>query len=150
MESIPYRNGLLIELQDPAVAKDYFVGVAQTGDRAALRQAVDDILEGRGGSLVELTKRRSSPEAMVPPGNWDTYRPGDVGNESSLPVDYTLIGILLMPPQLGAQVTVLRLSRNGVEVPGVFESTTVMAVCDDGFTTLNSVYSVQIINQPTH
>jgi hypothetical protein len=99
--------------------------------------------------LVELTKLRMSTNASVPPGKWDEYRVG-AENDASLPVDYTLTGILIVPPRIGAMVITLRLTRNGIEVPGVYQSTEVTQSSDGGFTTLNSVYKIKFLATPDH
>jgi hypothetical protein len=138
-------------LRNPELALAYFIQMAVTGDVVELNRAINDIIQAGAGDLyplVELTKLRASPEAISPPGRWDEYRPGDNTNDTSLPVDYSLIGILSLPPRVGGQVKVLRLARNGVVVPGVYESTEVVAVGAEGYTTLNSVYDLKVLPHP--
>ena len=72
---------------------------------------------------------------------------GQPTNSTSLPVDYTLTGVLLVPPRIGGKVKVLRTTRNGIEVPGVFESTEVVEIGEHGFTTFNSVYLLKTISK---
>jgi pyridoxal/pyridoxine/pyridoxamine kinase len=93
--------------------------------------------------LVQLTKLRASPTAVCPAGNWDEYRLGAADNSTSLPVDYVLVGYLLTPPQVGHVVRIIRVSRNGVPVLGVFVSTVVQQLIAEGFVTENSVYRLE-------
>jgi hypothetical protein len=136
---------LFKKLQDPAFAREYFVQAAQTGDPAVLALALVDITSAADGiyAHVELTKLRACPQAKVPPGRWDKFRFGAGTKDTSLPVDYVLTGLLLAAPQMGQPVIVLRLSRNALSFPGVFESTPVVAVQADRFTTENSIYLIK-------
>ena len=140
------RDDLIQQLKDPQFAAEYFFHAAIAGDLTTLETAVKDIMETGCYRVVELTKLRVSPNATEQPGSWDKYRLGDVSNNVSLPVDYRLTGILLAPPRVGENVRILRVSRNGVVVPGAFTSTTVVAVEDNMFTTRNSVYRMRQLN----
>jgi hypothetical protein len=93
--------------------------------------------------LVQLTKLSASPTAVCPAGNWDEYRLGAADNSTSLPVDYALLGYLLVPPRVGHEVQIIRVSRNGVPVFGVFISTVVQQLIEEGFVTENSVYRLE-------
>jgi hypothetical protein len=95
------------------------------------------------GTLVELTKVRAVLDAEVQPGNWESYPIGSGGADTSLPVDYVLVGTLIEPPRVGGRVRILRFQRNGVDALGLFESTIVTQVTFDGFTTCNSVYRMR-------
>ncbi len=94
--------------------------------------------------LVELTKIAATPGALAQPGSWDTYLQGEE-NAASLPIDYTLVGLLIQPPTIGRCVEVLRLERNGVVSLGVFATTEVRYLTADGFATLNSVYRLRVL-----
>jgi hypothetical protein len=66
---------------------------------------------------------------------------GAISGSGSLPSGYWLVGWLLRVPIIGQQVYVLRITRNGVVVPGCFVSTEVLAVpSEHEFHTVNSVY----------
>jgi hypothetical protein len=146
MHLIPYRDRLLQELCDPEFAMEYFVAVAQTADRMALEPAVKDLLTAGNGvyPLVEMTKLRACPNPANPTGNWAEFGPGEE-NESSLPVHHTLTGILIRPPRVGTSVIILRLNRYGIAVPGLYQSTKVIHVCDGEFVTMNSVYKIRTL-----
>jgi len=60
-----------------------------------------------------------------------------------LPVDYVLIGFMDTPLAVGEVCKVLRIERNGTVAIGVFQSTAIQQVFDDGFVTRNSVYIVE-------
>ena len=100
------------------------------------------------GLLVKLTKVREAAVPKVRAGDWNTYVPGACDNLASLPVDYVIVGILMEPPVIGGSVEILRLERNGVPVLGVFRSTLVVSVSDEGFTTKNSVYRLESYQRP--
>lgn len=97
--------------------------------------------------LVQLTKLRVSPNAACPSGNWAEYRLGAADNSTSLPVDYVLVGYLVARPQSGQPVKVLRISRNDVVTPGLFVSTVVQQLTNDGFVTENSVYRLEFLDE---
>jgi hypothetical protein len=143
MDQTNYRNGILERLKDPRFAIAYFLQAAFVRDTSVLQTAINDLIEVGGYNFVELTKVRANPKACSQPGRWNEYRLGDSSNSTSLPVDYVLLGVLVAPPRVGDRVKIMRLSRNGVGVPGIFESTVVVDVADGGFTTLNSVYRLQ-------
>ena len=121
--STDYRMRLLQELSDPQFAVEYFVAAARAGDSEVLRLVVRNILEADGGiyPLVEVTKVQVSANAVEPAGIWGDYEVGEQ-NDKSLPVTYTLTGILVGPPRVGANVTILRLAQNGIAKAGVYQS----------------------------
>ena len=96
------------------------------------------------GLVVKLTKLREADNPVSRAANWNAYVPGAWDNGGSLPVDYAIVGILMEPPVVGGNVEILRLERNGVRAFGVFRSTRVVAVREQGFTTLNSEYRLEI------
>ncbi|HUC86598.1 MAG TPA: hypothetical protein VL970_15485 [Candidatus Acidoferrales bacterium] len=139
MSSTAYRDGLLRRLQDPEFLVEYYVAAAQSNDETVLLMAVRDILETGMYQPVQLLKLRACSDAVVPAGNPDEYLLGEA-NVGSLPVAYRLTGILTASPALGACVRILRWSRNGVVIPGVFTSTEVTQIGSGEFQTANSVY----------
>lgn len=94
---------------------------------------------------VKLTKVSASKSPFCQPGNWDTYKLGELNSGVSLPVDYEIIGTIENPPVVGQSVRVRRTNRNGVITPGDYESTEVVELTDDGFKTLNSVYRMVVL-----
>jgi hypothetical protein len=133
-------------LRDPQFAVYYFLTAAQAGNPELLRMAVKNILETGGDHYwpVKLTKISACPDAIIPAGEWSKFKLGK-SNDASLPIDYTLTGILVRPICIGSGVTVLRLTRNGIAVPGLFQSTVVSRLGDEGFMTQNSVYLVEFV-----
>jgi len=99
------------------------------------------------GSLVRITKLRVAPNALFAPGNRGEHVPGGDNPGVSLPVDYANEGILLRPPELGERVLVLRLVRDGDRAPGAFRSGPIVEMSTDKFTTLNSVYRIELLAQ---
>lgn len=98
--------------------------------------------------LVRLTKIGCPAKPQLPPGRWDTYEPGEINQDVSLPVDYVLVGYLLTPVLTGECVRVLRVERNGVSVLGAYQSTPVIALTPDGFATTNSTYRLEYLPPP--
>jgi hypothetical protein len=99
------------------------------------------------GSLVRITKLRVTPNALFAPSTRGEYVPGGDNPGVSLPVDYVNEGILLRPPELGERVLVLRLVRDGDRAPGAFQSGPIVEMSTDEFTTLNSVYRIELLAQ---
>ncbi len=106
-------------------------------------QPADSDIAGRW--LIELVKVDASPGAEAQPGSWNTYAIGNTNPGVSLPIDYTLIGILLDPLEVGRPVRVLRLSRNGIETLGLYQSSPVVEITSSGFRTRNSVYHLRFM-----
>ena len=95
---------------------------------------------------VKLTKLLASRNAIFPPGDPKSFVAGSPDNPGvSLPIDYTLEGTLVNDIVVGSTVQIFRTKRNEVEFPGFFESSTVSQIGDEGFTTQNSVYKVEIL-----
>ena len=67
------------------------------------------------------------------------------GNNYSVPVEYNLEGSLIYDIEVGKNVIVERIKRNGVEVRGVFTTSRVTEVGASYFKTQNSVYSYKFL-----
>lgn len=63
----------------------------------------------------------------------------------SLPVEYTVEGELVGKMQVGNSVVIARDTRNGVKVPGLFQTSTVTEVTATQFKTRNSVYNYKFL-----
>lgn len=99
------------------------------------------------GSMVRLIKRAASNTPLSPPARWDEWDP-TIGHleHLSLPVDYTIRGILLTQIEVGDSMEVLRFERNGIKALGIFHSSQVQEV--DEFcrvVTNNSAYEVTVL-----
>lgn len=74
-------------------------------------------------------------------GDLNSYQLGLVNPGVSIPTSYSMCGWLLAQPSIGAGVVLLRCSRNGVLMPGIFMSTDVIAILGKReFHTINSKY----------
>ena len=93
--------------------------------------------------FVKITKRCRAENACFEPGCWDSYKIGQSNDNASLPVDYVMVGILATPLIVGGICQLLRIERNGIMALGVFKSTIIREIFDDGFVTQNSVYMVE-------
>lgn len=67
------------------------------------------------------------------------------GDNYSIPIEYNVEGYLLYEIEVGKNVIIDRLKRNGVEVRGVFTTSRVTEVGDKYFKTQNSVYSYKFL-----
>ncbi len=91
--------------------------------------------------FIRLCKVAESADASLVPAELATYQFGKANLTSSFPVSYWIEGWLIEPPRIGETVKVLRTSKNGVAIPGIFNSSQVTAIpSDDEFHTLNSIY----------
>lgn len=94
--------------------------------------------------LIRKLAAVASPECRTPSD--DVYVPGEINLGLSLPIDYEIEAHLLQDVVVGETMVAFRHKRNGVDVPGVFESTPVVSIErreDIGIVkTANSVYEV--------
>jgi hypothetical protein len=97
--------------------------------------------------MVKIIKLRAAQNPQAPSGRWDTYQIGSRYNHESLPVDYEMIGDLLMEIEMGSPVIVRCVERNGTPCDSVFTSTPVIEVTADGFRTANSVYLMEPVER---
>lgn len=99
--------------------------------------------------LVKVKKLRPCLNPAYPSADWHDYPFGSAIEGVSLPVDYELIGYLLGLPKVGGRLIILRVSRNGVNVPGLFCSSRIRVISDMRIETTNSVYHVEFMSQPS-
>jgi hypothetical protein len=94
--------------------------------------------------LIRKLAATEAPMARTPSD--DAYTPGTINPGLSLPVAYEIEGELLRDVVIGEVMTAFRRKRNGVETPGIFESTPVVSIErgeDQSIVrTANSVYVV--------
>ena len=67
------------------------------------------------------------------------------GDNYSIPVEYNLEGSLIYDIEVGKNVIVERIKRNGVEVRGLFTTSRVTEVGNNYFKTQNSLYSYKFL-----
>ena len=92
---------------------------------------------------VTVEKIAAAPNPVTSPGTWDEWECGSDQNHGSLPIDYTLVGYLRFPVQIGNPIILLRTHRNGVECLGYFRSTPVVQFRGDQLVeTFNSIYRI--------
>jgi hypothetical protein len=99
----------------------------------------------QAGTLVKVTKIRATPDAPRSPMRWDQVNPGCsiAASGDSLPVDYEMEGVLLADVEVGQSVYLARMVRNGELVNGIFTSSRVASLAQDGFATADSVYRIE-------
>jgi hypothetical protein len=96
--------------------------------------------------LIELSKLCLAPGTTAKTGAWETYKIGSMDNAEALPVDYTMTGYLLERIEVGRIFRLLRASRNGVPVWGLYMSTPVAAITKSTVTTRNPVYVIKVLD----
>jgi len=100
------------------------------------------------GVIVQITKLSACTSPVAEPSSWEDWIPGSRNNLASLPVNYELRGILMEEVLVGGFLVVFRTHRNGTEVDGLFESTTIVGISRESLVeTFNSVYQVRVHGQ---
>lgn len=94
---------------------------------------------------VKITKLRQADNALYDTPPIHDYLMGEDNGNVSLPINYWLEGYLTEELIVGKSLTVSRTNRNGVEIGGLFVTSTVTEITSDGFKTLNSVYKLEYI-----
>jgi hypothetical protein len=98
-------------------------------------------------TAIRLTKIEPTEGALFPTPNPEDYKYGEDNGNVSIPKGYTLEGYCAAMPAVGSQFAVERFTRNGVEAYGMFLSSTITKVTQDGFETRNSKYVLEIIDK---
>ena len=83
----------------------------------------------------------------LPARSMEEHNMGECNNngESSVPIEYNVEGYLLYEIEVGKNVFVDRIKRNGEEVRGLLTTSRVTEVGDKYFKTQNSVYSYKFL-----
>ncbi len=83
----------------------------------------------------------------LPARSMEEHNIGEFNNngESSIPIEYNVEGYLLYEIEVGKNVFVDRIKRNGEEVRGLLTTSRVTEVGDKYFKTQNSVYSYKFL-----
>lgn len=105
------------------------------------------------GDYVRITKIGSTDEPYYPTPSWDEYDENKVAC-NSVPNDYLVEGQLRSLLELEKPLLLYRENRNGIHVPGIFRTSYVKNVLEDGdfdivFETMNSRYRMEKILPPT-
>ena len=97
-------------------------------------------------SSVLIRKLAAAEQPVSPTPASDDYSPGQINPFMSLPIAYEIEGELLRDVVIGEAMTAFRRKRNGVETPGVFQTSVIVSIepSDDRtiVKTENSVYEV--------
>jgi hypothetical protein len=96
-------------------------------------------------SYVRVSKISPSVDPLVQTPSTDDYDSLKGIADMSLPVDYWLEGYLNEEPEVGKSVVVQREVRNGIKVGGIFISTPVVKILENGFETKNSIYKIEYL-----
>jgi hypothetical protein len=96
---------------------------------------------------VKITKR-AEVAGGAPAREMADHIPGKVQPAKfSLPVDYVIEGVLQGQVTIGESVIVQRDTRNGVKMPGIFQTSPVTSWDGKTFHTRNSVYDFEVLSQ---
>ena len=95
-------------------------------------------------SMFKITKLKPVVDFICPTAvTTEEYRKSD---DLSPNVDYWVIGEVLAEPTIGRSLMVKRYIRNGIEVPGLFSTSLVTEITENGFKTMNSEYKIEKVN----
>ena len=100
------------------------------------------------GQKIEIKKLRPVDNPQSPTPEAKDYNYGKLNSVVSLPVDYTAIGTLTADIETSKSIEMNRDSRNGVCIPGFFQTSPVMLIeHNDGepyitVHTANSIYQI--------
>lgn len=95
--------------------------------------------------MHKITKLKAADNALYPTASThDDYRESIASGDNLSPnVDYWIIGEVLIGPTVGKSLLVKRYIRNGLEIPGMFNTSEITEITEDGFKTLNSEYRME-------
>ena len=98
----------------------------------------------KADAIVKVKKLNALPgrEAFTP--SKEDHVPG-TNQCSGLPVDYEIEGYLIKDIKVGSTLLVDRRKRNGLEVPGIFETTPLQSWDGRVAKTQNSTYIVEAL-----
>jgi len=100
---------------------------------------------------VSISKMRAVDTPFAPTPNQDEFKPGGTNPGFSLPVEYTITGLLVDDIKVGLPVRVSRDTRNGVVASGLFYTSPVVEITTQSgklvFKTQNSVYELTWIEK---
>ena len=94
---------------------------------------------------IRITKINTSLNPSFPSQPIEEHTPGILNLGFSLPVEYYVEGTMDDPPVVGKPFTMVRTNRNGIEASGVFATSRVVKITEDGFETMNSIYKIEHI-----
>lgn len=97
-------------------------------------------------TFVEVTKIKAVELPKYRTPNWAEYKPGEINDNISIPVEYTMKGVLMIDVVVGQPIVMERHERNGVKVYGVLTTSPVTKIEDDLVYTDNSVYKVSVVD----
>lgn len=98
---------------------------------------------------IRLTKLQPVADPEVPTPTFEEYEVGQINDNVSIPVDYWIEGWLITEPVLGGYLLVDRKIRNGVVIGGIFQTSMITQITEDGFKTLNSIYKLEYVEEQT-
>jgi hypothetical protein len=96
---------------------------------------------------VKITKLKAAENPKYPTPDFEGYELGKENGNVSLPSEYTIEGIMEKDPVVGSSVFVERASRNGVKSFGLFYTSLVTEITENGFKTQNSIYQLEVLEK---
>ena len=91
---------------------------------------------------VRIQKLKPTGNPLAPTPSKEGYAYGQINHNVSLPKGYIAEGTLMEDVVEGKPVFILRSSRNGVEIAGLFNTTPVVKIDGNKVYTKNSVYEI--------
>jgi hypothetical protein len=97
--------------------------------------------------LIKITKLAATDHPVFPTAKKEEYKEGQDNGKVSLPVDYYMIGSLVLPIEVGKPILLLRGSRNGIACLGMFSSSLVLKFDGHIAETMNSKYVIEPLTE---
>lgn len=95
---------------------------------------------------IKLEKIEAHPTPRYPTPESKDYIPGQDNYGKSLPVGYTMEGVLLADIQIGKSLYMLRYKRNDVPAVGEVSTSAIEAINGDILLTKNSMYRLTALD----
>ena len=99
--------------------------------------------------MIKITKLKEAENPRFgSASSVEEYRASLDAEENLSPnIDYWIIGEPINKLKVGESFEVARFVRNGIRVPGLFQTSRVKKITENGFETENSVYLIEEVNE---
>lgn len=104
------------------------------------------MIKYKKGYLVKLEKLSPTINPDVPTSDGINFKAGENNGRISLPVGYTLEGILIHDVKEGHELSLHRLKRNEVSAFGITTTSLIVQISDNLLFTHNSVYRITVLS----
>lgn len=102
------------------------------------------------GDCIRLEKLVGTPTAIFPTPESKDYKTGEYNPEVSLPIGYSIEGILSRDIYLNESLIMLRFKRNDVFCLGITETSSIVSIVKNILITQNSLYRLTKLPEGTY